>query len=951
MAGFVEDLKKHLAGEVRDDPVSLAVYSVDASIFEITPLAIAVPQSKQDLITAVQIAAEHGVPLIPRGAATGIAGGCIGRGLILDLSKFLNRILAIDPEGRTAICEPGVVQNALNQAVLPHGLRLGPDTSTGNRATLGGMLANNSAGARSLHYGKMVDHTLEVELLLATGELIRFQTVDEPTLQAKLQLPSKEGAIYREVVRIRNEEADEIAKRYPQIPRRASGYNLDRLLQPGDLNVSSLIAGSEGSLGVATEIHVALAPVPRATALCLLQFHSLEDAFPQVTSILPWKPLALELIDEKIIHAGRSSAALSQRLGWISGDPKAVLIVEFEAAAAPEVAARCSEFAAFARQQRMGASAVELTDPMAIRNVWAVRESGLGLLLSKRSYSRAIGFLEDFAVGPDQLAPFMRDFLKLLADHGKEAGVYGHVGAGCMHVRPYIDLRQAEEVALIRHLMEETAELLLRYRGALSGEHGDGLVRSWLNAKMFGDRLYGSFRRLKAAFDPENRMNPGKVVATQGVTENLRLSPETQPMAIQTFLDFSREGGLHMAADLCNGNGLCRKREGLMCPSFQAYGDEYHSTRARAQSLRSVLNGRLPPESFTSHELFHVLEFCLECKGCKTECPSQLDIAKMKSEFLYHYGKKHGFSLRDHLFGRMGQLYSLGAPVASLANALMQSAMGRRVLSSMGITSQRPLPLLAHQRFSSWLKQQPMAPEEGKAVVLLNDTYSEFINPEIAQSARQVLLALGYRVITPKWTCCGKPLISKGLLEHAKAKALNLIELLWPYARQKMPIIGLEPSCLFTIRDDYRDLANSGMTQEVAALCTTLDEFLASLIAKREFNLPMRSTPGRVHFHTHCHQKSSIGSHAAKSVLSAIPGVNACEIVSGCCGLAGSFGYESEHYDFSMQIAEQTLLPAMRRIDAADLVVANGISCRCQIAHGANRNAVHLAQLLAGRIL
>lgn len=947
MSTIIQELRDQIQGEVRDDPISLAVYSVDASIYEIPPLAVVLPRTKEELMAAVRIAARHDVPVIPRGAATGIAGGCIGKGLVIDTSKHLNRILSIDPDNRTAICEPGVVQNQLNRALAPMGLRLGPDTSTGNRATLGGMLANNSAGARSLRYGKMVDHILEVEVLLANGELVRFRPVDDTQLAAKLALDSTEGIIYREVVRIRDEYAADIKANFPIMPRRASGYNLDELLKPGPLHLSRLIAGSEGTLGIVTEMRVRLAPTPRASGICVVQFASLDEAFDSVARILPWDPLALELIDEKIVAAGRASPSLASQIGWINGSPKAVLIVEFEAATDRDVAVRIAAFTDWAQKEKIGYSVAGLTQAQPMRDVWSVRESGLGLLLSKRSYSRAIAFIEDVAVPPDQLRPFMNSFLELVHSHGKDAGVYGHVGAGCMHIRPYIDLRDTAEVELMKHLQFETADLLLKHRGALSGEHGDGFVRSWLNEKMFGKRVYEAFRALKQAFDPRGLMNPGKVIATQGLTEHLRLTPQTQPLPFQTFLNFDREGGFTLAADLCNGNGLCRKREGLMCPSFQAYGDEFHTTRARAQSFRAILNGRLPEEAMTGQGLYHVLEYCLECKGCKTQCPSQVDMAKMKSEFLYHYQQKQGVTLRTRLFAQMGSLYSAISPIAPLFNALSNSPPSRWLLSALGIAPERPLPKLSTQRFSVWWKSHQVEPTAfSRTVVVFNDTYTEFLHPEIGQAAVQVLNALGYGVIVPLWTCCGRPLISKGLLEQAQSQGQKLVDLLLPYARKKLPIIGLEPSCLSALQDDYRDLVDRSQAEEVRACCTSLEEFLFGK------TLPVTTDqPIRVYTHTHCHQKALMGSAATQAVLAALPGVEATEIDSGCCGLAGSFGYEKEHYAMSMQIGEQKLFPAVRQSDSDACIVACGFSCRSQIKQGTERRAIHLAELLAQRLI
>lgn len=948
MGTLLEDLHHHVRGEIRSDDISRSVYSVDASIYEIQPLAAVLPVDKQDLIAAVNIAAKHGVPIIPRGAATGIAGGCIGKGLVIDVSRHLQGIVDINEQNKTATCEPGVVQNALNRAVEHFGYRLGPETSTGNRATLGGMLANNSAGARSLHYGKMVDHVLEVELLLASGELLRFGAVDDDTLRHKLTLTTIEGDIYREVVRIRDHYRTEIALRFPHIPRRASGYNLDELLKKEPLNIAKLIAGSEGSLGIATEIKVSLSPLLHHTALVLIQFSSQKTAFEAVAGLLVGKPTAIEMIDHKIIQAAQMSPAMTKEIDWISGTPQALLIVEFAGETAVEAKEKAERCAAMARNGEIGTKVTVASDATSMAHVWKVREAGLGLLLSKRSYSRAIAFLEDVTVGPEHLAPFMQEFIQLLHDHGKEAGIYGHVGAGCMHVRPYVDLRSSDEIKLMRHLMDETSDLLLRYGGALSGEHGDGLVRSWLNEKMFGPTIYGAFVSLKKAFDPHGLMNPGKVVATQGLTENLRLDPNIHPMHVETFLDFSKEGGLTLAADLCNGNGLCRKREGLMCPSFQAFGDEYHSTRARAQGFRAVLNGRLPKEAFTSHELFDVLDYCLECKGCKTECPSQVDMAKMKAEFLHHYQAEHGVSVRSRLFGHLGDLYRWASPLAWLSNELATTAPSRWLLRKLGITTERQLPPLAREKFSQWLAKNPRSQKSNKRVVLFNDTYTEFLQPEIGIAAVRVLEALGYGVIVPEWRCCGRTLMSKGLLQDARQRAEGVLKTLVPLAQEGLSIIVLEPSCQSMVKDDYTSLVGQGLIGRVVAQTTTFDEFLA----KHDLNgMQWRNDACKAYLHTHCHTKALIGSKPTAEVLRALPGVTMKEIDSGCCGLAGSFGYEEEHYEFSMKIGERILFPAVRRAENDAYIITSGLSCRSQITHGTTRSPIHLAQFVATRLM
>jgi len=903
-----EALRKAVRGEVRTDAVSRRIYSVDASIFEIEPIAVVIPEDSADVKAAIAVAAKYRAPIIPRGAATGITGGCIGRGIILDLSKKMNRILEIDYQNRWALCEPGLVQDRLNEALAARGYRLGPDTSTGNRATLGGMLANNAAGARSLKYGTMADHILAATLELASGDTLHL----------------KEGeALPPPLAALGSEYADAIKKRTPRIPRSVSGYNLAPLLEAPP-NPAKLVAGSEGTLGVVTKMRVRITKIPKKSRFFLLFFDSLPEAMEQVTAILEKRPISIELIDRKILEAAGRSPAMKGRLGWLRGSPEAVLAAEFEN----------NETLDYPGQ-------LVTDDPALMEDVWAVRKSGLGLLLSKRAYSRAIAFIEDISVAPEKLAPFIKEFLATLQAQGKEAGIYGHAGSGCLHIRPYIDLRDPKELETMQQIMKETTALLKKYGGALSGEHGDGLVRSWLNETLFGEELYEAFVRFKKIFDPEGIMNPGKIVDAPLPLESLRLSPEKPVKEIRTFQDFSEEGGFSLAVDLCNGNALCRKQEGLMCPSFQATGDEYDSTRARAQTLRSLIHGELPLKMLSGKELERVLELCIECKGCKKECPSQVDMAKIKAEVLY----RRGASLRSRLFGHIGALSRLLSPFAPLVNLLQKN----RLLKSLaGIAPKRPLPPLAKKRFSR--QRLPQKNFEKKAV-LFNDTFNEYYTPEIGRSAAAVLAALGYQTLTPPWSCCARPLVSKGLLKQARKKMERLVALLHPYAEKGLPLIFLEPSCFSAVKDDLKNIVSKPFrkkAEEVAEAALLFDSFVAEKLPERPLNF--EKAPLEVLLHGHCHQKALVGTEAARTLLNHLPGVTFREIPSGCCGVAGSFGYEKEHYAISMKIGELKLLPAVRESALESCILADGSSCRSQISHGAGRNALHLAQLIESRL-
>lgn len=955
MKNLEETLKNNVRGEIHFDPLTCHIYSVDASIFEVLPLGIVIPYSKADLIRTIEIARQYQVPVTVRGAATGITGGCLGKGLIIDTSKSLNQILDINLEKGTATCQPGVVQDELNHRLAPFGLRLGPDTSTGNRATIGGMLANNAAGARSLHFGRMVDHIVSTELILAGGEVIDFHAISEKEWEFKRSLDNAEGRIYRAVWNIKAQYADEIRLRFPQIPRRVSGYNLDELIKNEPLNIAKLIAGSEGTLGIATEIKVNIVPQIKHAGLALLFFQDKLAAFQFIPEILKYHPIALEMIDDQIIQLGRHSPSLRGRLNWLDGhNPQSIFMVEFSGENPQEVQDKIENFLSEMRKLQIAYFYRALLEPQEISDVWNLRKAGLGILLSKRSYNRAIAFLEDLSISPDKLAPFMEKFCGYLQSKGKTAGIYGHVGSGCMHIRPYMNLQNSEELVLLRRMMIDVANMVLEFNGALSGEHGDGLIRSWLNPVMFGDKIMQAFKELKQAFDPHNLMNPGKIVPIAEQFEEMRTQPEEKLIALPTFLDFEREGGFDLAVDLCNGNGQCRKKEKIMCPSFQATNEEFHSTRARAQALRSIIHGRLPLGDFTSQRMHDVMDLCLSCKGCKTECPSQVDMAKMKSEFLYHYQAEHGYDRLSWFFAHIGKVQHWLSPIAGLANFFSKKTWFKNALDWAGVAKQRPLPQLAKLRFSELLKHYEQPKDLKRNVVLFNDTFTEFNHPEIGQAAVKLINSLGYRVIMPAWQCCGRPAMSKGFLQTARSQAEKILEGYLHYILQDIPVIGLEPSCLLTLKEDYfsllQDQELKNLADHLTAQCLMLDEFLAQLIDKGEFNLNFHEQSKEIKVHGHCHQKALLGMQATMKVLKAVPGFHVTEIPSGCCGMAGSFGYEKEHYEISMKIGELCLLPAVRNSAPETIIVANGVSCRQQIRDGTGRQAVHLAEAVLSQV-
>ena len=879
-ATLTKALKACVAGDVRDDLMTQQIYSVDASIFEIAPQVVVLPKTQDDLTQTVNVAREFNTPIIPRGGATGIAGGCLGTGIVVDTSKYLTQILECNLEQGYVICQPGVIQDNLNAHLSPFGFRLGADTSTGNRATIGGMCGANAAGAHYLKYGSMIDHVLGVSMVLSSGKTIWLDD------QAEMPgLPQVDHA--------------------PTFHRSSSGYPLYTLLE-NPCNLAKLTVGSEGTLGIFSSIKLKLSPQLKHRSLALVSFSSLQACLEVIPEVLKHAPCSLEVLDHHVIEMGRLSPALKGKLAWLDCQASALLIAEFEAGDPPPL---------FPVQRN-------LTSLPAQEEVWALRKAGLGLLLSRRSYSRAIAFIEDLSVPPQHLASFVHALKQLVP---WDMGIYGHAGDGCLHMRPYVNVTDSREMEKIFTLMPAIVDLVRQFGGALSGEHGDGLVRSWLNPRLFEPDIYAAMVQVKEAFDPLHLMNPGKIVAAKPPQEYLRPS---KPVHIPTFLNFEPEGGLHLAADLCNGNGACRKQTGLMCPSFQAFKDERHSTRARAQSLRSILNERVPMSEFTGDGLKDVLDYCLGCKGCKKECPSQVDMAKMKIETLYQYQVKHGYSLKNRLFGNLHTLSAYGSALSPLSNWLGKAFSSLGVPSLLGITTQRSLPHFARKRFTSWWRTHTPSQKGTKKrerVHLFIDTFTEFHSPEIGIAAVNVLEKLGFQVEPIPPMCCGRPFLSVGMLEEAKNQAEKLSTHL---AALRSPVVVLEPSCLSAINDDYPSLISSSHR------VYTLEEMLPDLTIEQP-----------LFYHPHCHEQALFTKLPFKKIFPQMTLSTA-----GCCGLAGSFGYETHHYPMSMAIAENSLFPQIRALPSIP-VVASGFSCRQQISHGLSQTALHPAQIISNYLL
>jgi len=946
---------------VRFDTASRLLYSTDASMYQVEPLGVVMPRDADDVRAAIEIARRLQVAVLPRGGGTSLTGQTVNRALVLDFTRSMNQVLEVNTEELWARVQPGVVQDELNHHVSSRGLKFGPDTSTSNRATLGGMMGNNSGGSHSLAYGLTVDHVLEIHALLADGTEVVFGELTPDEFEAKFRLSGLEGQIYREVAAIRERYAEEIRARYPRQWRRVAGYNLNELVgvgirphsyagggngAPRTLSMARLVVGSEGTLLTILDAKVRLVKKPAATALAVIHYQDMQEALESSPTLLETGPYAVEVTDKVILDLARANIEQSQKMGWVQGDPAAIMIVEYTGENDKEARAKVEALELRRQRERFGYAAHLAYEAGEQRAIWGLRKAGLGLLLGMKGDKKPIAFVEDTCVEPRHLSKFVPRFKEIFAKHDTVGAYYGHCSVGCLHIRPVIDLKVPRGMDQVKAIADEITDLVVEFGGTISSEHGDGRARSPFLERMYGPTLMEAFRRLKRAFDPENRLNPGNIVDSPGILENLRYGVSYKTWEPTTLLDFSSQGGFAASVEMCNGVGVCRKKlEGTMCPSYMVTSDEEHSTRGRANALRTVLSGRLPAAEFTGERLHEVMDLCLECKGCKAECPSNVDMAKLKYEFLHHYYEANGLPLRNRLFGRIERLNRLGARMPGLVNALSTLSLSRWMMEKVaGIDRRRPLPALAGETFTDWFARRAAPAASRGDVVLFHDTFVTYNTPEIGRAAVEVLEAAGYRVVLIDRKCCGRPLISKGMLREAREHAAWNVARLAPYAQRGVAIVGLEPSCLLTLGDEYVDLLRSDEARAVAKQSALFEQFLLREKA-RGLELPFARHSRQALLHGHCHQKAIVGTKPTVAVL-AWAGYTVTEVDSGCCGMAGSFGFEREHYDLSVAIGNRRLAPAVKAAPAATTIVAPGISCRQQIQHLAGRRALHPAEAL-----
>jgi FAD/FMN-containing dehydrogenase/Fe-S oxidoreductase len=954
--GLAERLTKALEGEVLFDAFSRGRYSTDASIYQIEPLGVVVPKSEADVAATLEIAREVGAPVLPRGAGSSQCGQTVGEAIVIDVSKHLNQVLEFSAEARRARVQPGLVLDQLNAFLKPHGLWFPVDVSTSSRATLGGMAGNNSCGARSLRYGTMRDNVLAIDALLADGSKLRCAELAHAEIASNL--PSRSRDLIRSLLELGRREAGEIEARFPKLMRRVGGYNIDALVANGKApNLAHLLVGSEGTLAFSSGIELALHPLPAHKVLGVCHFPSFYEAMDSARHLVELDPSAVELVDRTMIELSREIPIFRDTVGrFVKGEPEALLLVEFAGEDAEENLRRLR-----ALSERMGdlgfpGAVVEALEPAFQQAIWEVRKSGLNIMMSMKGDGKPVSFVEDCAVSLEDLADYTARLNEVFARHGTKGTWYAHASVGCLHVRPVLNLKLEKDAKAMRAIAEEAFAMVRDYKGSHSGEHGDGLVRSEFHEAMFGQRMVESFAEVKRRFDPEGLMNPGKIVDPPRMDDRslFRYKPGYAVEPIETALDWSAWGGFAGAVEMCNNNGACRKFDaGVMCPSYRVTRDEQHLTRGRANTLRLAISGQLGPEALTSEAMKETMALCVSCKGCRRECPTGVDMARMKIEALHARRKRHGLGLRDRLIAYLPRYAESARRFAYILN-LRDQVPGLPWLSEklLGFAAQRPLPRWRRRGFTA--SAQALGPEDGREVVLLADSFNANFEPENLAAAVRVLTAGGYRIILAgppagerRPLCCGRTFLAAGMVEEAREEAGRLMAALRPFVERDVPIIGLEPSCLFTLRDELQALLPGEEAEALGAQALLFEEFLAGEAKAGRLTLPLRALPeSRALLHGHCHQKAFNVMGTVQHVLGLVPGLEVELIPSSCCGMAGAFGYQAETYEVSCKMGELSLLPRVREAGAGAIVVADGTSCRHQIADGAGREALHVARVL-----
>ena len=967
--GLERRLKGELTGDVQFDRFTRGRYATDASHYQIMPLGVVAPRTIEEAERAIGIARAEGVQVLARGGGTSQCGQTVGEGLVVDCSKYLNRIIDLDVKGRRCAVEPGIVLDDLNRQLKAHGLWFPVDISTASRATIGGMAGNNSCGGRSMRYGTMRDNVIAIDAVLADGTIARFGPIGGNIDD----MPASLRPLAKDLLAIGAREADEIATRFPTVQRRVGGYNLDALVPDrNDINLAHILVGSEGTLGFSTRIELKLSPLLPRRAVGAVHFGSFYEAMNAAQHIVRLKPIAVELIDRTMIELAREIAMFRPTLEkFVRETPEAILLVEFgedDHEVNLRLLRQLKELIGdlgfhWDNSGAKWGGVVEVLNPALQAAITELRTAGLNIMMSMKEQGKPVSFVEDCAVPLEHLADYTTRLTTIFEKHGTRGTWYAHAGSGCLHVRPVLNLRLEKDVTAMRAIAEEAFAMVREYKGSHSGEHGDGLVRSEFNEPMFGSRLARAFEEVKDRFDPNGFYNPGKVVRPPkfDTRELFRYAPGYQAQEIETRFDWSsytgRGGGFQGAVEMCNNNGACRKLAGgVMCPSYRVTRDERDVTRGRANTLRLALTGQFGKNALASKEMLETLKLCVSCKACRSECPTGVDMARMKIEVLAARAEQRGISLHDRLVGYLPRYAPLAARHPALFNIRDGSPLLRRASEVFaGFSARRSLPKWRrdiYQDRADW-RCGPSDTSQ-REVVLFADTFDRYFERENLDAAMKVLVAGGYRVHAALPTdgdarplCCGRTFLSVGLVNEARRELQRTLDALAPYVRRGVPVIGLEPSCLLTMRDELPALFKGEAAAALAANALLLEEFLAREDQQDRLSLPLGPLPHKALLHGHCHQKSFGAMGAVASVLKLIPELAVESVDSSCCGMAGAFGYDAATIDVSLKMGEQSLLPAVRQAPDDALIIADGTSCRHQIHDGTERKALHIARVLA----
>jgi FAD/FMN-containing dehydrogenase/Fe-S oxidoreductase len=963
MKNSLEQLNATIDGDVKFDGLHKAIYATDASVYRKLPLGVGYPKNEEDIKALIQFATQNKSSLIPRTAGTSLAGQCVGEGLVVDVSKYFTKIVSLDTDKKQITMQPGVVRDALNEYLKPYNLFFGPNTSTSNRCMIGGMVGNNSSGTTSIQYGVTRDKIVSLKTILSDGSSAEFKALNKTEFEEKLKLDNLEGKIYQEIYKelsqeiIQNEIENEFPK--PEIHRRNTGYAVDELLwsnifgkRERNFNLCNLLSGSEGTLAFTTEITLQLDELPpSASVMVASHYKSINDCLNDVANTMTHNLYTCEMMDKIILDCTKNNATQSKNRFFIKGDPAAILMLELKAPTLEQAKLKAEDLIADIEKASLSYANPVLVG-QEINQALELRKAGLGLLGNMVGDRKAVACIEDTAVALPDLAGFIADFSVLMDRYQQKAVYYAHAGAGEIHLRPILNLKDGEDVSLFRQITTDVAHLTKKYEGSFSGEHGDGIVRAEFLPIMIGEKNYELCRRVKALFDPDNIFNPGKIVDAPKMDESLRYEVDREEPEIKTLMDFSDSQGILRAAEKCNGSGDCRKdvfAGGAMCPSYRATKDEKDVTRSRANVLREFLTNSEEKNKFNHQEIKASLDLCLSCKACASECPSNVDVAVLKSEFLYQYQKENGFSLRSKLFAYNTKMNKLASKVPVLSNFVFSNSVTSGLLKKLnGVAPERSLPLVSKPSLNNLQKRVDVLNKPIKSIYLFVDEFTNYLDAQIAFDAYDLLTALNYKVLFVNHEESGRTFISKGFLEQAKEVATKNIASFKGRVSEETPLIGIEPSAILTFRDEYKRLVDDkDATVKIAKHTFLIEEFLANEIQLGNITSDSFTQDSKtIKIHNHCHQKALSNQKVTFDILNLPENYSPTIITSGCCGMAGSFGYEKEHYEVSMKVGEQTLFPSIRKANEDVLIAANGTSCRHQIKDGTQRVALHPISIL-----